>query len=196
MQRPQTFRLLRGSRVQAGGERPQARARGRGPRPERLHCARAEPRVGPGSGARGVEGGGLQRPGWRLRRGHGTAAGGRERAPTRLASAPRVRSRRSAGTRSWQVGGHWGATGPGRPGGRAVERLAVRAALGRPEASPFPGRGRWVLESVPLRLRCVLCWGSRSVDAWSISHTRGCTLWWVSPRARVSSGSPSPPLLT
>lgn len=57
--------------------------------PGRLHCARAEPRVGPGSGARGVEDDGLLRPGGRLRRGHGTPAGGRERAPAPRLCAPR-----------------------------------------------------------------------------------------------------------
>lgn len=144
--------------MQAGGERPQARARGRGPRPARLHCARAEPRVGPGSGARGVEGGGLQRPGWRLRRGHGTAAGGRERAPTRLASAPRVRSRRSAGTRSWQVGGTLGGDGAGEAGrpGRGAVGGAGRTGASRGLPVPRAGEVGARVGSSPAEMRALL----------------------------------------
>lgn len=132
MQQPQTFPLLRGKGAQAGGERAQARARGRGPRPARSPggcTARAPTRVGPGSGARGVESGGLLLPCWRLRGGHGTPGGS---APLRLASAPRVRSRGSAGTRSRQVAGRWGLRDreAGRPGRKAVGGAGRTEVLG------------------------------------------------------------------
>lgn len=83
-----------GRRASAGacaGPRAEACAQ-----PGRLHCARADPRGARFRRARRGSGG-LLLPCWRLRGGHGTPGGS---APLRLASAPRVRSRRSAGTRS------------------------------------------------------------------------------------------------
>lgn len=154
MQQPQTFPLLRGKGAQAGGERAQARARGRGPRPARSPSgctARAPTRVGPGSGARGVEGSGLLLPGGRLRGGHGTPAGGQESAPAPGLCAPRPQPA-LRGDPEQAGGGTLGAAGPGGrepgpQGGGGAGLLEVPGGL--------PGRGRAGVE-VGARFACSL----------------------------------------
>lgn len=158
MQRPQTFCLLRGSGVQAGAERPQARARGRGPRPARSPggcTARAPSRAwGPVPARAAWKTTGCSGP-----TGVSAEATGPPReggsAPLRLASVPRVRSRRSAGTRSWQVAGHWGAAGPGRPGrGAVVGEGRTGASRGLPRSQGGEVGAR--VSSSPAEMRVLL----------------------------------------
>lgn len=153
-----TFLLLRGKgRKQEASERRRVRgAEGRGLRAARAAALRARrPAWGPVPARAAWKVAGCCCPA-----GGSAAATGplREggRAPLRLASAPRVRSRRSAGTRSRQVAGHWGRR-DWEAGSLGLKAVAVRASSRCPEASQdAAGRAwKWVLVSLALWLRWV-----------------------------------------